>query len=145
MNFFWNLVYHTELPISIALQWRHNERNGVSNDRCPDVLLNHLFRHKSTKHKRSASLAFVMGIHRSPVNSAHNGPVTRKMFPFDDVIIGWHNAQASQRLHCDPKCFRNCQHQRRDVYNGKCLLTSEVCMHITTISAWYVPNYGITR
>ena len=23
----------------------------------------------------------------SPVNSPHKGPVTRKMFPFDDVII----------------------------------------------------------
>ena len=27
------------------------------------------------------------GIHRSPVNSPHKGPVTRKMFPFDDVIM----------------------------------------------------------
>ena len=39
------------------------------------------------KHQRSASLAFVRGIHRSPVNSPHKGPVTRKMFPFDDVIM----------------------------------------------------------
>ena len=31
------------------------------------------------KHQSSASLAFVRGIHRSPVNSPHNGPVTRKM------------------------------------------------------------------
>ena len=33
-----------------------------------------------SKHQSSASLAFVRGIHRSP-------PVTRKMFPFDDVIM----------------------------------------------------------
>ena len=39
------------------------------------------------KHQSSASLAFVRGIHRSPVNSPHKGPVTRKMFPFDDVIM----------------------------------------------------------
>ena len=39
------------------------------------------------KHRSSASLAFVMGIHRWPVNSPHKGPVTRKMFPFDDVIM----------------------------------------------------------
>ena len=39
------------------------------------------------KHQRSASLAFVRGIHRGPVNSPHKGPVTRKMFPFDDVIM----------------------------------------------------------
>ena len=39
------------------------------------------------KHQSSTSLAFVRGIHRWPVNSPHKGPVTRKMFPFDDVII----------------------------------------------------------
>ena len=39
------------------------------------------------KHQSSASLAFVPGIHRGPVNSPHKWPVTRKMFPFDDVIM----------------------------------------------------------
>ena len=39
------------------------------------------------KHQSSASLAFVWEIHRGPVNSPHKGPVTRKMFPFDDVIM----------------------------------------------------------
>ena len=47
------------------------------------------------KHQSSASLAFVWGIHRWPVNSPHKWPVTRKMFPFDDVImysdISYHN------------------------------------------------------
>ena len=38
------------------------------------------------KQQSSASLAFVQGIHRGPVNSPHKWPVTRKMFPFDDVI-----------------------------------------------------------
>ena len=41
------------------------------------------------KHQSSASLAFVWGIHRWPVNSPHKGPVTRKMLPFDDVIMPW--------------------------------------------------------
>ena len=47
------------------------------------------------KHQSSASLAFVRGIHRGPVNSPHKWPVTRKMSPFDDVImpscftVGW--------------------------------------------------------
>ena len=27
------------------------------------------------------------GIHRGPVNSPHKRPVTRKMFPFDDVVM----------------------------------------------------------
>ena len=39
------------------------------------------------KHQSSASLAFVRGIHRWPVNSPHKGPVTRKIIPFDDVIM----------------------------------------------------------
>ena len=39
------------------------------------------------KHQSSASLAFVWGIRRGPVNSPHKWPVTRKMFPFDDVIM----------------------------------------------------------
>ena len=39
------------------------------------------------KHQSSASLAFVWGIHRSPVNSLHKWQVTWKMFPFDDVIM----------------------------------------------------------
>ena len=39
------------------------------------------------KHQSSASLAFVWGIHRWPVNSPHKGPVPRNMFPFDNVIM----------------------------------------------------------
>ena len=39
------------------------------------------------KHQSSASQVFVRGIHRGLVNSPHKWPVTRKMFPFDDVII----------------------------------------------------------
>ena len=42
------------------------------------------------KHQSSASLAFVWGIHRGPVNSPHKWPVTRKMFQFDDVIMLQH-------------------------------------------------------
>ena len=39
------------------------------------------------KYQSSASLAYVRGIHWWPVNSPHKGPVTRKRFPFDDVIM----------------------------------------------------------
>ena len=39
------------------------------------------------KHQSSASLAFVRGIHRGPGNSPHKWTVTRKKFPFDDVIM----------------------------------------------------------
>ena len=39
------------------------------------------------KHQSYASLAFVRGIHLSPLNSPNKGPVTRKMFPLDDVTM----------------------------------------------------------
>ena len=39
------------------------------------------------KHQSSASLAFVWGIRRWPVNFPHKGPLTPKVFPFDDVIM----------------------------------------------------------
>ena len=39
------------------------------------------------KHQSSESLAFVWGNHRWPINSPHKRPVTRKRFPFDDVIM----------------------------------------------------------
>ena len=48
------------------------------------------------KIQSSVSLAFVRGIHRWPVNSPHK-PVTRKMFPFDDVIIYEHHPLVTRR------------------------------------------------
>ena len=39
------------------------------------------------KHQSSASLALARGIHRRSMNHPHKWPATRKMFPFDDVIM----------------------------------------------------------
>ena len=53
-----------------------------------NCLLIRLFGRRSIKkHQNSASLAFVRGNHQGPVNSTHKCPVTRKMLPFDDVIM----------------------------------------------------------
>ena len=40
-----------------------------------------------SKHQSSASVAFARGIHLWPVDSPHKGPVSRKIFPFDGVIM----------------------------------------------------------
>ena len=69
------------------LQWRHNERDGVSNHQPHDCLLNRFSGADQRTLQSSALPAFVRGIHRWPVNSPHKWPVTRKMFPFDDVIM----------------------------------------------------------
>ena len=72
----------------IALQWRHTGRDSLSNHQPHDCLLNRLFRRRSKKtSKLRVTGLCVWGIHRSPVNSPHKWPVTRKMFPFDDVIM----------------------------------------------------------
>ena len=48
------------------------------------------------KHQSSASLAFVRGIHRSPANSPHKWPVTRKCFHL--MTSSWHNDNVEIRF-----------------------------------------------
>ena len=55
-----------------------------------------------SKHQSSASLAFLRGIQRWPVNSPHKGPVTRKVLPFDYVIMYYLWNIAMQH---DPACI----------------------------------------
>ena len=86
------------------------------------------------KHQSSASLAFVRGIHRGPVNSPHKWPVTRKMFPFDDVIMGWLVASEWYR-------YMKYTHTSRDVHYRSQLLA--LCLkHITAKQDLFirVPN-----
>ena len=72
----------------VSIQWRHNERDSVSNRRRLDYLLIRLFRRRSNKKiKAPRHWPFVRGIHRWPLNFPHKGPVTRRMFPFGDVIM----------------------------------------------------------
>ena len=75
----------------VPLQWHHNGLNSVSNHQPHHCLLSRFFFFFSgvdqRKHQSSAPLAFVWGIYRGPVNSPHKWPVTRKMFPFDDVTM----------------------------------------------------------
>ena len=71
--------------ITRTLQWRHNARDGVSNHQPRHCLLNRLFRRRSKKTSKLSVTGLCAG--DSPVNSPHKGPVTRKMFPFGDVII----------------------------------------------------------
>ena len=69
----------------ITLLWRHNGHDSVWNHQPYDCLLNHLFRRRP----KTTSKLHVTGLcaGNSLANSLHKGPVTRKMFPFDDVIM----------------------------------------------------------
>ena len=77
---------HRKYENPSSLQWRNNEHDGVSNHQPHDCLLVYSCAGQR-KHQISASLALMRGIRRWPVNSPHKGPVTRKMFPSDDVIM----------------------------------------------------------
>ena len=73
----------------VSLQWRHNECNcnSVSNHRRLECVLNRLFRHRSKKTSKLRGTGLCEGNSPAQVNSPHKGPVTQKMFPFDDVIM----------------------------------------------------------
>ena len=73
--------------VSKPLRWRHNERHGVSNHQPYDCLLNRLFRCRSKKTSKLRVTGFCGVIYRWPVNSPDKGPLTRKVFPFDDAIM----------------------------------------------------------
>ena len=69
------------------LHWRHNDHDGVSNYQPYDCLRIRLFRHRSKKTSKLRVTGLCVGNSPGPVNSPHKGPVSRKMFPFDDVIM----------------------------------------------------------
>ena len=77
-NFAWWIIFDENVCIIDSLLWRHNGRDGVSNHPTT-VYLTLISGADQIKHQSSASLAFVQGIHRWPVNSPHKWPVTRKM------------------------------------------------------------------
>ena len=79
---FTNMVY-----LRLSLQWCHNDHNGVSNHQPNGCLLKRLFRRRSKKTSKLRVAGLYLGNSPGPVNSPHKGPVTRKMFPFDDVIM----------------------------------------------------------
>ena len=76
-----------QLHIPTPLQWRHNDHDSVSNHQPHGCLLNLLFRRRSKKISKLRATGLYVGNSPGPVNSPHKGPVTRKMFPFDDVIM----------------------------------------------------------
>ena len=69
------------------LRWRQNGRDSVSNHQPRHCLLSLLFGRRSKKTSKLRVTGLCVGNSPGPVNSPHKGPVTRKMFPFDDVIM----------------------------------------------------------
>ena len=70
-----------------TLLWRHNGHDVVSNHQPHGCLLNRLFRRRPKKTSKLRVTGLCVGNSPGPVNSPHEGPVTRKVFPSDDVIM----------------------------------------------------------
>ena len=91
-SYHWNIGKHRSLvdythSCTEALHWRHNDRGGVSHHQPHDCLLSRLFGRRSKKTSKLRGTGLCAGNSPGPVNSPRKGPVTRKMFPFDDVIM----------------------------------------------------------
>ena len=91
-----HLALEANLAETTALQWRHNGADGVTNHWRLDCLLGRLFRRRSKKTSKLRVTVLYERIHRWPMDSPHKGPVTWKMFPFDDII--------TDNIHTGP-CF----------------------------------------
>ena len=70
-----------------TLHWRHNDHDGVSNHQPHGWLLNRLFWCRTKKTSKLRFTGLCAWKSPGPVNSPRKGPVTRKMLPFDDVIM----------------------------------------------------------
>ena len=85
----------------LSLQWRHNERDGVSNHQPHHCLLSRLFkrRSKETSKLRVNGLCDgnspVTGEFPAPVNSPHKWPVTR-----ENVSIWWRHYDGTTPMSC---------------------------------------------
>ena len=81
LRFCWSVFHDSIIMTSKWARWR------LKSPGPPLFTQPFIGAHIKKKHQSSASLTFVRGIHRGPLNSPHKWPVTRKMFPFDDVIM----------------------------------------------------------
>ena len=108
------------------------------------------------KHQSSASLAFVWGIHRGPVNSPQKWPVTRKMLPFDDVMMWILNTwrvdsfpniatcnQTTQSAHSLWKVAFRIVHQIWGIYASPGLIQTFVENYLPDCSKLFCRNFTV--
>ena len=89
------------LPLCIGfhstLRWRHNDHSGVSNHQPRGCLLNRLFRRKSKKTSKLRVTGLRAGNSPGTGEFPAQMPVTRKMLPFDDVIMKQRQSNDKER------------------------------------------------
>ena len=109
-----------------TLRWRHNDHAGVSNHQPYGCLLHRLFRRRWKETSKLRVTGLCAGNSPGPVNSPHKGPVTRKMFPFDDVIMNqWEKTSYQPRL----LSLTETTFTWRQMINGKRALCNVIVLH----------------
>ena len=106
---------------SNPLQWRHNGRDGVSNQQPHDCIFNRLIRRRSKKTSKLRVTGLCAG------NSPHKWPVSRKKIPFDDVVLQYEiqNVWVTYPLHDVPPNRRIPQ----DTKIYECIQWCELIVH----------------
>ena len=105
-------------------------------------LLNRLFRRRWKKTSKLRVTCLCAGNSPGPVNSPHKGPVMRKMFPFDDVIMRYDFLQVQLAISstlvfsygkqlCNRGFLSICQYVSMSVRRPVCLSCISACLHIT--------------
>ena len=90
-----NNIHKWDMYQQLEKRTKMNLLMDFEQNKQPFALISKYCRSRSTvcsgtdqsKYQSSASLAFVRGIHRCPMNFSHKGTATQNMFPFDDVIM----------------------------------------------------------
>ena len=94
------------------------------------------------KHQSSASLVFLRGIQRWPMNSPHKWPVARKMFPFDDVIMDSSNDHHAKYPVEDSRPSHK-SYNALDKYPTMHHFVTEICTHVYIfVIKWCIVRYG---
>ena len=75
--------YGYQMPITMTSQWQRWRLKSPASWLFTQLLFGRIS--KKTSKLRVTGLC--LGNSPGPVNSPHKGPITRKMFPFDDVIM----------------------------------------------------------
>ena len=120
-----------------TLHWRHNDHGNVSNHQPHHCLLNRLFRRRSKKTSKLRVTGLCVGNSPGPVNSPHKGPVTRKMVPFDDVIMNAYTNRRVGRIVTSVHIPTGRMVGRIVLGNPNCLESHSFFQNIASSSLWY--------
>ena len=97
------LINHTKpihwTNIDFTLEWRHNDRDGVSNHQPHNCLLNGLFGPRSNKTSKLRLTGLCEGNSPGTGEFPSQRPVTWKMFPFEAVIMKTCSRFPDEKIH----------------------------------------------